>query len=58
MASLSAAAVASALVVSVAAPAVSAASGGVAAAVHLGEVELAVLLAALVESLPYQNQRP
>ena len=59
--SLSATAVASALVVSVAVsavPAVSAASGGVAAAVHLGDGELAVLLAALVESLSYQNQCP
>ena len=56
---LLAAAVVVVLVVSVAAVvAVPVVAGGVAAGVHLGEVELAVLPAALVESLPYQNQRP
>ncbi len=57
-ASLSEAVAASVLVLSAVASAVPAASGGVAAAVHPDEVELVVLLVALVESPRYQNQRP
>ena len=57
-ASLSEAVAASVLVLSAVASAVPAASGGVAATVHRGEVELVVLLVALVESPHYQNQRP
>jgi hypothetical protein len=55
---LSEAVAASVLVLSAVASAVPAASGGVAAAVHPDEVELVVLLVALVESPRYQNQRP
>ena len=60
-ASLSEAVAVSVLVVSAVVsvvPAVPAASGGVAAAVHPDEVELVVLLVALLESPHYQSQRP